>query len=38
MKETLYQALAQGFEILTTEDHLDWLKHCGDHKTVRELV
>lgn len=37
-KETLYQALVQGFDRITTEDLLGWFKHCGYHKPVCESV
>ncbi len=37
-KETLYQALVQGFDLVTLKDLFGWFKYCGYHKPVRESV
>lgn len=37
-KEALYQALAQGFDLVTKKDLLGWFKHCGFHHANREPV
>lgn len=36
--EALYQALAEGLDMVTLADLLGWFKHCGYHKTVPETV